>query len=129
MGHRFGARAFIGALLIALGIAAIGYWSYNAGVAHGMAEAARVAAVQGGNAAAHAYPPYVWHRPWGFGFFPIFPILFILLWVFLLRGFFWRGRHGWGPSYGDGVPPRFEEWHRRAHEQDASLRTSPGTPS
>jgi hypothetical protein len=129
MGNRFGARALVGALLVAIALAGIGYWSYNAGVAQGMAEAARAATVPGGAAAPYAYPPYMWHRPWGFGFFPIFPILFILFWVFLLRGFFWRGGCGRGPGYRDGVPPGFDEWHRRAHEQDGSLRTSPGTQS
>ena len=48
MGNRFGARALIGALLIAAALVGIGYWSYNAGMAQGMAEAARVAAAPGG---------------------------------------------------------------------------------
>jgi len=58
----------------------------------------------------------MWHRPWGFGFFPFF---FVLLCFFLVRRAFWGGpRRGWH-HYRDGVPPRFEEWHRRAHERDA----------
>jgi hypothetical protein len=62
----------------------------------------------------------VWPRPWGFGFgfFPFFPLFFILFWAFVLRGMFWRG--GWrgrGCGY-DGVPPAFDEWHRRAHEKE-----------
>jgi hypothetical protein len=62
----------------------------------------------------------VW-QPWGFGFgfFPLFPLLFIFFWVFVLRGLFWRGgwrRHG---RY-DGVPPAFEEWHRRAHAAESA---------
>ena len=58
----------------------------------------------------------VYHGYYGFGFFPFFPFLFILFWFFVLRGLFWRGAwRGRGCGYG-GVPPAFDEWHRRAHE-------------
>ena len=87
------------------------------GVTYGIAESGRLA-VPGGT-------PVVafWPRPWGFGFgfFPIFPLLFFLFfWVFVARALFWRGR--WHRGYGNrwetrGVPPMFEEWHRRMHEQ------------
>jgi len=117
----FGALA-IGALLIA-GAAAIGIGAYNAGVAQGIMESGRMIAA----------PPvgtptvYVWPRPWGFGFFPFFP-LFVLLFFFLaLRGLLWRGRwHGGGRYRYEGVPPVFEEWHRRAHARQPSAGpTSP----
>jgi len=102
--------------------AAVAIGSYNAGVAHGLVESGRMIA------AAPAGSPfmYVWPRPWGFGFFPIFPILFFLLFFFVARGMLWRGRwhSGWHHRY-DGVPPMFEEWHRRAH---ASQPPSPRTP-
>jgi hypothetical protein len=111
----------IGLLLIGM-VAGVGYWAYNAGLAHGLANA---------HAAAGGARVVVWPR-WelGFGFFPFFPIVFfILLWVVLLRGLFWRGR-GWGRAcgygYGQGVPPQFEEWHRRAHGQSETEPT-PGT--
>lgn len=121
MGHRFGARALIAALLGVVAVAAIGFMSYNAGFAQGLAEAGRMAGTAGGA------PPYVymWPRPWGFGF-GLFPLFFILLWFLALRGLFWRRRGGpWG-WHDEGIPPRFEEWHRRAHEQDPSLKTAPG---
>ena len=105
----------IAALAVA-GAAAIGIGAYNAGVAHGIAEFGRLAAAPAGTY------PYGWHRPWGFGFFPIFPFFFFLFFFFIVRGLLWRGpwRGGWGYRY-DGVPPAFEEWHRRAHgEQLAS---------
>jgi hypothetical protein len=114
----------IGVLMIA-GAAAIGIGAYNAGVAagvaHGIAESSRVIAP----------PPagtpyvYVWPHPWGFGFFPFFPFLFFLLFFFVLRGLLWRGRWhgGWRYRY-DGVPPAFEEWHRRAHGGQPSSATS-----
>ena len=105
MGNRFGLGVLIGVLATVLVVATIG---------------------------AMGYTPYAygWHRPWGFGFFPFFPFLFILLWFVLLRGFFWRGRYGgWHGYYDEGVPPRFEEWHRRAHQRDAAPPAPPTSTS
>jgi hypothetical protein len=117
MGNRFAFRLLIA--LVALGMfAVVGVYSYNLGVAHGLAQNGHALATPG------AGPPFVyWPHPWAFGFFPFFPLLFILFFVFILRGLFWRGWGGprWGHWYG-GVPPAFEEWHRRAHAQ-------PGSPS
>ena len=114
MGDRFGFRLAIGAVMIAA-IAAVGFYTYNLGVAHGIAESGRAIALPGGGVPIVA----VWPRPWGFGFgfFPFFPLLFILFWVFVLRGLFWRRAwRGLACGY-DGVPPAFDEWHRRAHAQ------------
>lgn len=105
----------VGLLLIGM-LAGVGYWAYNAGLAHGLTNAPT---------AAGGAPVVVWPRwGFGFGFFPIFPVFFLILfWIVLLRGLFWRGR-GWGRAcgygYGRGVPPQFEEWHRRAHGQSGS---------
>ena len=119
MGSRFRQWA-IGLVLMAI-VAAVGVYVYNLGFAHGLAEGGRFAA-----APAASGPLVVWWpRPWGFGFglFPFFPLLFILFWFFIIRALFWRSawayRGGWGyrgcgPG---GVPPAFEEWHRRAHAQ------------
>ena len=113
----------IGTLIIAAA-AAIGIGAYNAGVAQGIAESGRlIAAPQPG-------PPYVyvWPRPWGFGFFPFFPILFFLFFFFVVRGLLWTGRWhgGWRYRY-DGVPPAFEEWHRRAHAGQSSATGTTST--
>jgi hypothetical protein len=107
-------------LLVVAALAGAGVYVYDLGVARGIADSGRLAAVPG--AAGVPLVPYwaIWPRPWGFGFgfFPFFPLLFILLWFVLLRGFFWRG--GWsGRGYRHGgVPPAFEEWHRRVHAQE-----------
>lgn len=115
MGKRFAFRLLIALVAIAM-LAAVGFYGYNLGVARGLA--------QGGHAITPgAPPPYpYWPHPWGFGFgfFPFFPLLFIILfWGVILRGLFWRGRWGRGYCYG-GVPPAFEEWHRRVHAQPGS---------
>jgi hypothetical protein len=110
----------LGGLFAVALLAAAGVFIYNLGVAHGLAEGA-------GTAVAGRNGPFIgWWRPWGFGFgfFPFFPFLFILLWFVVLRGLFWRGpwygrrRYGrWGDRR-ESVPPAFAEWHRRAHEQE-----------
>lgn len=104
-------RVLAVAALVMAGAAAIGIGAYNAGVAQGIAQSGRALAPPAGTPYV-----YVWPRPWGFGFFPIFPFFFFLLFFFVVRGFLWRGpwRGGWGHHYG-GVPTAFEEWHRRSH--------------
>ena len=111
MRSRFAFRWLTGLLLVAA-IAVVGIYAYNLGVAHGIAESGRIAAPGTG------VPVVVW-RPWGFGFFPFFPFLFILFWFFVARGLFWRGAwRGRGYRSG-GVPPEFDDWHRRAHAQQS----------
>jgi len=92
MGDRFGFRLVVGMALVAA-LAAVGFYAYNAGVAHGVAQSGQLVAAPGAVA-----PVVIWPRPWGFGFgfFPVFPLL-ILFWILIARGLFWRG--GW---YGRG---------------------------
>ena len=115
--HRSPFRVIVVLLLVLAGAAAVGILSYNAGVQHGFVEASRTAAL----------PPegtphvYVWAGP---GYFPVFPLFFgFVVVVFVLRGLLWRGSwrgrsRGCGPGH-DGVPPAFDEWHRRAHDRMA----------
>jgi hypothetical protein len=114
MESRFRWFALVAVVLIAV---AVGMISYNAGVSHGlaMAPAAANAAAPGAAPVYPPYMPYMWYRPWGFGFGPIF-LLLVLFFVIrpLLWGGFHRRRYYWDAH---DVPPRFEEWHRRAHEK------------
>ena len=90
----------------------IGMIAYNLGVTHGLTESGRMVSPPAGT-------PYVylWPRPWGFGFGFVFPLMFIALWFFVVRRRLWRGSWGSGGYGNSGVPPMFEEWHRRAHAQ------------
>jgi hypothetical protein len=112
--NRFGFRWIVAVLAMVM-LAGVGFYSYNLGVAHGIAESGRIAAAP----VAGGVPTVVyWPHPWGFGFFPFFPLLFFFLFFFVLRGLFWRaGCWGGRYRYYDGVPPAFEEWHRRAHAE------------
>jgi hypothetical protein len=98
--------------------AVVGFAAYQAGLAHAVAVAAP------GGAAAVPVPQLYWFHPFGF----IFP-LFLLFFVFgafrlLVWGGPWRWRHG-GYS---GVPPAFDEWHRRAHHQMGGTNNPPPGP-
>ena len=93
--------------------AIVGFWAYDLGLSHAVAQ-------QLPPPPAGVYP-WAFYRPWGFG--PFFPLFFLAFWFFVLRIFFFRGgpwRRGWRGYYHDrqGVPPVFEEWHRRAHERN-----------
>jgi len=112
------------ALLLALGI---GFGVYNYGVSQGIANSPQIAAAirDGG----HVGYPYAWHYgPFGFGFFPFFPFFAILFWIVIARVLFWRWGGPWGRGRGwysrDEVPPMFDEWHRRAHEQSKGTAAS-----
>ena len=120
-------RALAVAILLFAVFGAVGSYYYHLGVTYGIAESGRLAVPNSTPVVAF------WPRPWGFGFgfFPIFPLLFFLFfWVLVARALFWRGR--WYRAYGGGcgargVPPMFEEWHRRMHEQPQPQQ--PPTPT
>ena len=86
----------------------------------------------------------------GFGVFGIIGGFFRLIFTILFFGFIFMlvrrfvfGRRGWGPGpmgwrggpgawkHEHGVPPHFEEWHRRTHEQpkDAPTTAPTDTPT
>lgn len=110
-------------LVLIVGLIGVGVYAYDLGVGQGLAQSGKLVAPTGGSVPVPYYAPVgpFFYRPfgWGFGFLGcLFPLLFFFLIFSLFRGFWWRGP-GWGGRYGpwtNGVPPRFEEWHQRAHE-------------
>jgi hypothetical protein len=111
--------AILLAVVIAAAGAGVASYSYSLGVAQGIAQAGKAPAP--GPYPGFAYPYPYWygapfHGPFGF-FGLLWAVLLVFLVVSLVRGMFWRGRGAWGRgAYREGVPPWFEEWHRRAHE-------------
>ena len=111
---------FLAILLVLVGIAGVGYYGYQMGLAQGAAHVAPAA-----GAAAAAVPPYYWYpHPffpfWGLGC--LIPLFLLFLIFGALRMAFWRGHAmghgGWRNRWSEGgVPPMFEEWHKRAHDQ------------
>jgi hypothetical protein len=102
------------AILLAVVLSAI---AYDVGVSQGAAQVAASASAQAAPAPGTVPPLYYygWHRPWGWGFFPLFPLLFIFFWIFVFRMFWWGGPRRW--HYGRLDHETFDEWHRRAHDQ------------
>jgi hypothetical protein len=116
-----GFRAWAAVLFGVLVAVGVGTLAYQSGVAHGLALQAPT-----GTPPAMVVP-YGWYRPWGFGF-GFGPIFFVLLWILLARALFWGGRRRrWHYDGPDVVPPRFEEWHRRAHDRMNERPASPPT--
>jgi hypothetical protein len=123
MRRGFGIAALV--LVILAGVA-IGTGAYHAGVSHGLAEAA-----SGGQVVRVVGPGY----GYGWGFFPfgifLFPLFFFAVFA-LLRGAFWGRRWGGhdhphkGPGWSGDGPSRFEEWHKRQHEQASGDHPSSG---
>jgi hypothetical protein len=109
--HRF--PTWLPFLFTALLTVMVGVFAYNAGVAHGLAANPPAQEV------AMGWRPGLWFHPFGL----LVPLFFVFLWLSVLRGLWWgapwrrRYGYGWDGPLSGGVPPQFEEWHRRAHEQ------------
>src|SRR5688572_23340733 len=128
-GNNIGLRIVAGLVLVAA-IAGIAYFAFQAGVAQG--SPITIEAPSGETVPApYPYYGYGFHRPFGFSF-GLFGFLILLFLFFLaLRAFrflFWGPRWGWGQHHHgpwgrhweNGVPPMFEEWHKRAHGEPPS---------
>ena len=111
-------------VMIAL-VAGIGAFAYQAGVQQGAALVAK--AGDGATVAPVAPYPYYgygpFHSPFGFMLAPfgcLIPLfgffLFFGLMRFIFRPWGWGHHHGWrGHWMKDGVPPMFDEWHKKMH--------------
>jgi len=125
MNKNIGLRILAGLVLLAA-IAGIAFMAYQSGVTH-----ASVVAVQtSGGTAPIPYPyyPYGWSWPpflFPFGcFIPLIGIFLVCLSFGAFRFMIWgprrweghRMHHGpWSKDSGNGIPPAFDEWHKRAH--------------
>ena len=122
----------VSALVLIAAIAGIAYFAFNAGVAKGSPVTINAPA---GESVQAPYPPYRYgmpfHRPFGMGigcFGILIPLFLFFLAMKAFRFMAWGPRmghmHGHGPWRGhwgeNGLPPMFDEWHKRAHgEQPA----------
>jgi hypothetical protein len=108
-------------VLVILAGVAIGVGSYHAGVTHGLTEAGHATQVVRVEERGGFFP---------FGIF-LFPLFFFGV-FFLLRMAFWGRRWGgsgkgrWDSGHWESRGGRFEEWHRRQHEQGAGDHPSTG---
>ena len=135
------ALRIVSALVLVAAIAGIGFFAFRAGVAQGSPITIEAPA---GQPATVPYPYYGYGMPFRYGhhmpFFGLgcFGILIPLFLFFIaMRAFrfaFWGrrwghmghhhgpwGRHDWGER---GVPPMFDEWHKRAHNPSEANKES-----
>ena len=121
------------ALVLIGAVAGLGAFAFNAGLARGLAMSVPPAVGE------HFQPPYAFYgMPYGrhimgFGGFGLLgclvPLFLVFLFFLALRGLFWHGPRGWyghmhhgqwgmagKGDWSKGVPPMFDEWHRRTHE-------------
>lgn len=131
MNDKIGLR-IVSALILIAALAGIVFFAFRAGVAQG--SPITIEAPEGQTVPA-PYPFYGYgygprfHHPFGFGFGCFGPLLALFLLFVALKSFrllFWgprwgwghhqHGGHGpWGRHWENGVPPMFDEWHKRAH--------------
>jgi len=127
--NKIGLR-IISALVLFAAIAGIGFFAFRAGVAQG--SPITIEAPSGDtNTVPMPYYSYGYAMPFhrahfGFGFGCFGTLLGLFLVILALKSFrmlFWGPRWGhmghhrgpWGRHWENGVPPMFEEWHKRAH--------------
>lgn len=134
------ALRLVSALVLIAAIAGIAFFAFQAGVAQGSPITIEAPAGDA-NPAPVPYPYYGFgygmrlHHPLGFGFGCLGPLLVLFLFFIALRSFrflFWGSPWGWGHHmYGrgpwnrhweGGVPPMFDEWHKKAHGEPTEER-------
>jgi hypothetical protein len=133
MNGKIGLRV-LSALIWIAAVAGIAFFAYRAGVAQGSPVTIEAPS---GEAVPLSYPYYGYgprfHPAFGFGFGCFGLILTLLLFFLALKAFRfavwgprwgWGGRHGhWSRRWENGIPPMFDEWHKRAHGEQAEEKT------
>src|SRR5215204_620789 len=132
MNGKIGLR-IVSALVLLAALAGIAFFAFQAGIAQGSPITLEAPAGDA-NALPMPYPYYGYghgmrfHHPFGFGFGCFGPLIALFLFFLALKAFrftFWGSRWGhmhghhhgpWGGRHWEnGVPPMFEEWHKKAH--------------
>lgn len=119
----------VSVLVLVAAIVGIGFFAYQAGVANGSPVTIEVPAGDVNAVPAPYYGHgYRFHHPFRFGFGCfgiIIPLFLFFLAMKAMRFLFWGPRWGWGHHRGHwgrrwegGPPPIFDEWHKRAHNEE-----------
>jgi hypothetical protein len=118
----------IAGLILLAAIAGIAFFAYQAGTLHSVTANVQLPAENG----LRYYPHFGMFPFFGLGcLIPLFVFFLVCLAFGSMRRLIWGPRWGWrhmhdrmerGPMghhgpWGEGVPPFFAEWHKRAHEE------------
>ncbi len=117
------ALRIVSGLVLLAAIAGIAFFAYQAGIAQGSPITLQSPS---GESVPAPYPHYGYGmRPyhpfmWGFGcLIPLFGVFLLVLALKSFRMMMWGPRWGWSGHRGHwgerGVPPMFDDWHKRAH--------------
>jgi len=127
----------VSALVLIAALAGIAFFAFQAGVAKGSPVTIEAPAGQQQVAPMMPYYGYGYgmrfHHPFGFGLGCFGPLLAFFLIVLAFKSFrmmLWGPRWGhmghrmhghgpWGRHWENGIPPMFEEWHKKAHGETA----------
>jgi hypothetical protein len=138
MNGKIGLR-IVSALVLIAALAGIAFFAFQAGVAKGSPVTIEAPAGQQPVVPMMPYYGYGYgmrfHHPFGFGLGCFGPLLAFFLIVLAFKSFrmlLWGPRWGhmghhrgpWGRHWENGVPPMFEEWHKRAHNSSAENKES-----
>jgi len=109
----------IGAIVLLIGIVAVGFIAYNAGVANGqtLAPAVQSMGPWRGGMEGHSLVGGLIFLPFLFCLVPLFLGFFIFLPMRMMFGAHRMHMHGRWHGEEGSVPTPFEEWHRRMHEK------------
>lgn len=116
---------FVSGLVLLAVIGAIAFFAFQAGVTQGSPITIESPS---GETVPAPYPYFGYgygmryHHPfmWGLGcLIPLFAVFLLVLALKSFRMMMWGPRWGWGHRHGHwgerGVPPMFEEWHKKMH--------------
>jgi len=108
----------IGVIVLLIGIVAVGFIAYNAGVAQSQTVSPVVQSIAPWRGGMEWHPlAGLIFLPFLFCLVPLFLGMFIFLPLRMIFGPHRMHMHGrWSGEEGN-VPPPFEEWHRRMHEK------------
>jgi hypothetical protein len=120
----------VSALVLVAVLAGIAFFAYQAGVAQG--SPVTIEAPSGETVPA-PYPYYGYglryHHPFMWGFGCLIPLIGVFLLVLALKAFRfavwgprwegWGHRGHWSRHWEGGIPPMFEEWHKRSHGEQS----------
>jgi len=140
----------LGVLLVLGLIAGAGAFGFKAGMAQGISQAPDVAkAIEKAAENGQVAPQMMYPRNFGYGYFPMpfhhhgfnpigaicGSIFFLFLFLGAMKMLFfrrmaWHGHmHGpWGWHWEDGAPSMFNEWHKRAHDEQPEGEKKEETP-